>query len=217
MRIPTYSVGRIHPRSQEVGGSPIPTEVSKRSAANFEFGMRIPAYSVGRFHPRSQEVGGSPIPTEVSKRSAANFEVRMRIPTYSVGGFHPRSLNPDSCSSRKWRNWQTHHLEGVAPTRRAGSSPAFRTASFDVRVAPTRRAGFRPARSAGRDLVSAKGGDGQVPPSALSTRENPLSDKGFFVVSAELYRNCTSEWRQDATQRRDLSPVDCLCFTYTGL
>ena len=28
---------------------------------------------------------------------------------------------------RKWWNWQTHHLEGVAPTRRAGSSPAFRT------------------------------------------------------------------------------------------
>lgn len=28
---------------------------------------------------------------------------------------------------RKWRNWQTHHLEGVALTRHAGSSPAFRT------------------------------------------------------------------------------------------
>ena len=27
----------------------------------------------------------------------------------------------------KWWNWQTHHLEGVAPTRRAGSSPAFPT------------------------------------------------------------------------------------------
>ena len=31
---------------------------------------------------------------------------------------------------RKWRNWQTHHLEGVAPTRHAGSSPAFRTGSL---------------------------------------------------------------------------------------
>jgi hypothetical protein len=33
---------------------------------------------------------------------------------------------------RKWWNWQTHHLEGVAPTRRAGSSPAFRTFSVDI-------------------------------------------------------------------------------------
>ena len=33
---------------------------------------------------------------------------------------------------RKWWNWQTHHLEGVAPTRRAGSSPAFRTFSIDI-------------------------------------------------------------------------------------
>ena len=32
-----------------------------------------------------------------------------------------------SDSLRKWRNWQTHHLEGVAPKRHAGSSPAFRT------------------------------------------------------------------------------------------
>jgi hypothetical protein len=31
---------------------------------------------------------------------------------------------------RKWWNWQTHHLEGVAPKRRAGSSPAFRTILF---------------------------------------------------------------------------------------
>jgi hypothetical protein len=33
---------------------------------------------------------------------------------------------------RKWWNWQTHHLEGVAPTRRAGSSPAFRTILVDI-------------------------------------------------------------------------------------
>ena len=30
-------------------------------------------------------------------------------------------------SLRKWRNWQTHHLEGVAFYERGGSSPPFRT------------------------------------------------------------------------------------------
>jgi preprotein translocase subunit SecG len=28
---------------------------------------------------------------------------------------------------RRWRNWQTHQLEVLAPTRRRGSSPLFRT------------------------------------------------------------------------------------------
>lgn len=28
---------------------------------------------------------------------------------------------------REWRNWQTHHLEGVAPRWRVGSSPTSRT------------------------------------------------------------------------------------------
>jgi hypothetical protein len=37
-------------------------------------------------------------------------------------------------SLRKWRNWQTHHLEGVAPKRHAGSSPAFRTYGASVIV-----------------------------------------------------------------------------------
>src|SRR3990172_12513637 len=29
--------------------------------------------------------------------------------------------------SREWRNWQTHHLEGVAPTKHGGLSPPSRT------------------------------------------------------------------------------------------
>ena len=33
-------------------------------------------------------------------------------------------------SVRRWRNWQTHQLEVLAPKRRRGSSPLFRTKFF---------------------------------------------------------------------------------------
>lgn len=33
---------------------------------------------------------------------------------------------------REWRNWQTHHLEGVAPHRRVGSSPTSRTKQISL-------------------------------------------------------------------------------------
>ena len=36
-------------------------------------------------------------------------------------------FTPPSVVKRKWWNWQTHHLEGVAPKRRGGSNPPFRT------------------------------------------------------------------------------------------
>src|SRR5208283_3819479 len=35
---------------------------------------------------------------------------------------------------RKWRNWQTHRLEGAAPKRHTGSSPVFRTKDFHTRT-----------------------------------------------------------------------------------
>ena len=33
---------------------------------------------------------------------------------------------------RRWRNWQTHQLEVLAPKRHRGSSPLFRTKDFSV-------------------------------------------------------------------------------------
>jgi preprotein translocase subunit SecG len=35
---------------------------------------------------------------------------------------------------RRWRNWQTHQLEVLAPTRHRGSSPLLRTNDFAARL-----------------------------------------------------------------------------------
>jgi hypothetical protein len=57
------------------------------------------------------------------KASAAPFAIiSMHLKFGHLFGFYPPSV-----VKRKWWNWQTHHLEGVAPKRRGGSNPPFRT------------------------------------------------------------------------------------------
>ena len=57
---------------------------------------------------------------------ALSVSLVLRSP-FLICFFLQNFRNSYALSMRKWRNWQTHHLEGVAPKRHAGSSPAFRT------------------------------------------------------------------------------------------